>query len=244
MKQAASLVSRRAIGLLILAVLGTLIPTMAFAAEGDSVKLAFTSGDKIYLYISLVLGFFALGFGFYLRSIVMAQSPGSEKMQSVGKAIREGALAYLSQQVRTMLIFVGILAIGLVANYWSSGPTTAIEVAVCFMAGVAASYLAGYTGMLTAVDGNMRTANAALTSYKRSLEVAFKSGAVAGMVTVGMGLIGATLILLIAGDKAMILLVGFGFGGSLAALFMRVGGKPSDEIRLTRKLGLMSRACA
>jgi len=224
MRQASTLVSRRAIGLLILAVLGTLIPTVAFAAEGDNVKLAFSSGDKTLLYISLILGFLALGFGFYLRTVVMAQSPGSEKMQSVGKAIREGALAYLAQQVRTMLIFVVVLAIGLFLLYSSSGTTTGIEIAVCFIGGVAASYIAGYTGMLTAVDGNMRTANAALTSYKRALEVAFKSGAVAGMVTVGMGLIGATLILLVAGDKAMTLLVGFGFGGSLAALFMRVGG--------------------
>ena len=216
--------SLRAIRLLVIAVVASLIPTAAFAAEGDNVKLAFSSGDRIYLYVSLFLGFVALAFGYFLRTNVMAQSPGSEKMQSVGKAIKEGALAYLSQQVRTMLYFVVVLAIGLMALKWTEGPQTAIAVAVCFIFGVAASYAAGYAGMLTAVDGNMRTANAALTSYKRSLEVAFRSGAVAGMVTVAMGLIGASLILLFAGDKAMTLLIGFGFGGSLAALFMRVGG--------------------
>jgi len=225
MKQAGSLISRRAVGLLVLAVLGTLIPTMAFAAEGDNVKLAFSSGDKILLYISLGLGAVALAFGWYLRTSVMAQSPGSEKMQSVGKAIREGALAYLAQQVRTMLIFVVVLAVGLFLLYSKQyNSTIGLEIAICFCGGVAASYIAGYVGMLTAVDGNMRTAHAALTSYKRALEAAFKSGAVAGMVTVGMGLIGATLILLFAGENAMTLLVGFGFGGSLAALFMRVGG--------------------
>src|SRR5436305_5712938 len=78
--------------------------------------------------------------------------------------------------------------------------------------------------MLMAVEANMRTANAALTSYKSSLEVAFRGGAVAGMVTVGMGLIGAALIFFLAQENAMKLLIGFGFGGSLAALFMRVGG--------------------
>ena len=224
MKQARSLVSRRAIGLLFLAVLGTLLPTMALAAEGDGVKLAFSSGDKNYLYFSLGLGFVALIFGFYLRSSVLSQSPGSEKMQSVGKAIKEGALAYLGQQVRTMIYFVVVLAVGLFLLYRADGPGVAGGMALCFILGVAASYLAGYMGMITAVDGNMRTANAALTSYKRSLEVAFRSGAVAGMVTVGMGLIGATGILLFGGDNAIKLLIGFGFGGSLAALFMRVGG--------------------
>jgi K(+)-stimulated pyrophosphate-energized sodium pump len=197
---------------------------MAFAAEGDNVKLAFSSGDRTLLFISLGLGVVALAFGFWLRTSVMAMSPGSEKMQSVGKAIREGALAYLAQQVRTMVIFVVVLAIGLYLLYSRDSTTTGIEIAICFIGGVLASYIAGYAGMLTAVDGNMRTANAALTSYKKALEAAFRSGAVAGMVTVGMGLIGATLILLLAGEKAMTLLVGFGFGGSLAALFMRVGG--------------------
>jgi K(+)-stimulated pyrophosphate-energized sodium pump len=222
--QARSLASLRAVRLLLLAAVGTFIPTAAFAAEGDNVKLAFTTQDRGLLVLSLILGFVALGFGLYMRINVMAQSPGSEKMQEVGKAIKEGALAYLSQQVRTMLYFVVVLAFGLAALYWSAGPSTGISIAICFIAGVGASYIAGYTGMLTAVEGNMRTANAALTSFKRSLEVAFRSGAVAGMVTVGMGLIGASVILLFAGDKAMTLLVGFGFGGSLAALFMRVGG--------------------
>ncbi len=105
-----------------------------------------------------------------------------------------------------------------------NSPTLGFAIAGCFIGGVAASYIAGYTGMLMAVEGNMRTANAALGSYAKTLRIAFRSGAVAGMVTVGMGLIGASLIFLLAQADAMKLLVGFGFGGSLAALFMRVGG--------------------
>src|SRR5690606_29232498 len=79
-------------------------------------------------------------------------------------------------------------------------------------------------GMIMAVSANMRVAAAAQTTYKGALEVAFQAGSVAGLVTVGMGLLGATVIFLVAGEHAMKLLIGFGFGGSLAALFMRVGG--------------------
>src|SRR4029077_1562753 len=81
-----------------------------------------------------------------------------------------------------------------------------------------------YIGMKMAVEGNVRTANAALTSFKGALETAFRSGSVSGMATVGLGLLGATIIFAIFKEKAMQVLVGFGFGGSLAALFMRVGG--------------------
>jgi K(+)-stimulated pyrophosphate-energized sodium pump len=147
-------------------------------------------------------------------------------MIEVGRAIKEGALAYLQQQVKTMGIFVVILAVGLYFLKSSELHSTTLGLAVagCFVGGVAASYIAGYTGMLMAVEGNMRTANAALGSYAKTLRIAFRSGAVAGMVTVGMGLIGASLIFLLAQADAMKLLIGFGFGGSLAALFMRVGG--------------------
>ncbi len=98
------------------------------------------------------------------------------------------------------------------------------DVAFAFLLGVTLSYSAGYIGMGMAVTGNQRTANQALTTYKGALETAFKSGAVAGMMTVGLGLLGATVIFLIFQSDAMKVLVGFGFGGSLAALFMRVGG--------------------
>ncbi|MBV9848752.1 MAG: sodium-translocating pyrophosphatase, partial [Armatimonadetes bacterium] len=93
-----------------------------------------------------------------------------------------------------------------------------------FLVGVGLSYAAGYIGMGMAVTGNQRTANQALSTYKGALETAFRSGAVAGMMTVGLGLLGATVIFLIYQGDAMKVLVGFGFGGSLAALFMRVGG--------------------
>ncbi len=196
------------------------------ASGGENVVLTFTATDQMYLYISLGFGALAIVTAAYLRGKLLAKSPGDEKMQAVGLAIREGALAYLRQQVRTMSIFVVLLAIGLLLMFGGQYGSYMIGVwiAVSFVGGVAASYIAGYAGMIMAVNGNMRTAHAALSSYKNALEIAFQSGAVAGLLTVGMGLIGATLIFLLAGADAMKLLVGFGFGGSLAALFMRVGG--------------------
>ncbi len=202
-----------------------LLPALSLASGGENVSLKFTPTDFNYLYISLGIGLVAIFVGFGIRKSVLEQSKGSDKMQEVGGAIKAGALAYLRQQVTTMAFFVAAIAIGLYFMYSGEyGPMTAIYVAVSFIGGVAASYIAGYVGMIMAVESNMRTAHAALTSYKTSLETAFKSGAVAGLVTVGMGLIGATLIFLLAKGDAMKLLIGFGFGGSLAALFMRVGG--------------------
>ena len=217
--------SPRGLMALMATIAALIAPTAAFAGEAD-VKLNFSESDKVVLYISLAIGIAAVIGAFWLRSAVLKNSPGSEKMQAVGGAIREGALAYLGQQIKLMLVFVVLLAVGLFFMFGNQMDSYLIGglVALSFVGGVSASYIAGYWGMRTAVDGNMRTANAALTSYKKSLEIAFRSGAVAGLITVGMGLLGATLILLFGGEKAMTLLIGFGFGGSLAALFMRVGG--------------------
>ena len=105
-----------------------------------------------------------------------------------------------------------------------TGLALPLGISVAFLMGVSASYGAGFVGMWLAVKGNVRSANAALTSFKDAMELAFKAGGVSGMVTVGLGLLGATIIFLIFRENAMKVLVGFGFGGSLAALFMRVGG--------------------
>jgi len=216
--------SPRDLAMLFLTAFGLIVPTIASAAEGD-VVLNFTSQDKILLYVSLAFGAIAIFVAVAIRSGLMQQSPGSAKMQEVGLAIREGAQAYLGRQVRTMIWFVLALFVGLIFLFKGQyGTPVAIWIGVAFVMGVAASYVAGYAGMIMAVNGNMRTANAALTSYKKSLEIAFRSGAVAGLLTVGLGLIGATIIIIAGGPNAMRILVGFGFGGSLAALFMRVGG--------------------
>ena len=209
-------------GLLLLMLL--MSPLAAFAGEAN-VQLNFTKSDQVYLFISLVIGGISLLVGFMIRSSVLKQSPGDEKMQEVGGAIHQGALAYLRQQVMLMIPFVVIIMVLLYVLYQGQfGSTTAMMTSGAFLLGVAASYTAGWVGMDTAVRGNMRTAAAALTSYAKTLETAFRSGAVAGLITVGIGLVGATAIFFVGGAEAMKILVGFGFGGSLAALFMRVGG--------------------
>src|SRR5690606_25712096 len=132
-----------------------------------AIKLNFSDSDKMYLYISLAFAVISIGFAFYFRKKVLEQSPGDEKMQEVGNAIATGAMAYLSQQVRTMSIFVAILAVVLFFLYLPAyGTSLAIFTSVAFIAGVGASYAAGYIGMKMAVLANMRTACAALTSYK------------------------------------------------------------------------------
>lgn len=202
-----------------------LAPSFAFAGGEASVRLKFTQQDYIYLGISFAFALIAIIVAFFLAQKISKMSPGDEKMQEVGGAIYAGAMAYLRKQITTMLIFVGALSVLLFFLYQGQfGAQWALGTAAAFIGGVAASYIAGFAGMIMAVRGNMRTANAALTSYKAALEVAFRSGAVAGLLTVGMGLLGATVIFLVGGEFATRLLIGFGFGGSLAALFMRVGG--------------------
>lgn len=212
-----------------LAIIGLLEFTeRASFAASDAVQLpAFTQNVNQTLGFVVISAMVALVYGFVLRARVLRLSAGSEKMQEVGEAIRAGAYAYLSKQVRTMLPLVAILAVALFFLFHGqSGYTnaTALGVSVAFLVGVGLSYAAGYIGMGMAVNGNQRTANQALTSYKGALETAFQSGAVAGMMTVGLGLLGATVFFYLFQAEAMKVLVGFGFGGSLAALFMRVGG--------------------
>src|SRR3972149_5984493 len=147
-------------------------------------------------------------------------------MVKVATANRAGAMAYLFRQVKTMFPFVIVLALGLFLIYRqiyadAQGALTYIPigVALAFLMGVAASYGAGFVGMWLAVKGNVRSANAALTSFKKSMELAFKAGAVSGMFTVAFGLLGATVIFLIFRENATKVLVGIGFGGSLGGLF-------------------------
>ncbi len=213
--------------LAVLAAVGGLafLPTPALAAEGENVVLSFDKAGQTTIWVAFAVGLITLLYGlFRLRPFVMRQSPGSEAMQEVGHAIREGAVAYLKRQIMTMIPLVILLAAGLVGLYWRLGTGVALGVGLCFILGVAASYTSGTVGMIVAVNGNMRTANAALEGYRKALIVAFRSGAVAGMVTVGIGLMGASLIVGLFPKNATNLLVGFAFGASLAALFMRVGG--------------------
>lgn len=179
------------------------------------------------LWVVLISSIIALAYGWYLRRRVMSRDPGPASMVNVATAIQEGAMAYLTRQLRTMLPFIAAVTIGLYLLYrpiYAGQPVLAIGVAAAFLLGCFASYGAGFVGMTSAVHGNVRVANAARRSYREALQIAFQAGTISGMFTVGLGLLGATIMFFLFRENAMRVLVGFGFGGSLVAAFMRVGG--------------------
>ena len=195
-------------------------------SEANIALPALSNGQVMILWLILISAFIGLGYGLILVRTVMKADPGPKSMTDVADAIQTGAMAYMRRQISTMIYFVIAIFIALFLMYhhvyhdlWLS-----LGISVAFLMGVSASYGAGYVGMGLAVKGNVRSANAALTSFKGSMELAFKAGGVSGMFTVGLGLLGATIIFLVYQQDAMKVLIGFGFGGSLAALFMRVGG--------------------
>ena len=200
------------------------------AAESDIVLPQLNSNQYGILIAVLLSAFIALAYGGWIVFSVRKADKGSDAMQNVAKAIQEGANAYLNRQAKTMFIFVVIMTLILGFMYWNiyaelpNRLALTIGISIAFFLGVLASYGAGRMGMWLAVQGNLRVAVAALKSFKGALEVAFNAGTVSGMFTIGLGLLGATIIFLIFKENAMKVLVGFGFGGCLAALFMRVGG--------------------
>ncbi|WP_245860525.1 sodium-translocating pyrophosphatase [Candidatus Chloroploca asiatica] len=188
----------------------------------------------------LAISVFGIVYAFVLRAQVLAEDKGTAKMQEVWGFIKQGANAYLSQQFRTIAILIVILTFVLAASVLIVPPTqeaverfgseeaavlwVSIGRAVAFLMGSLFSYAVGFVGMSVAVEGNVRVAAAARKGYNPALQIAYKSGSVTGMLTVGLGLFGGTLIFIVFGIAAPDALLGFGFGGSLIALFMRVGG--------------------
>jgi K(+)-stimulated pyrophosphate-energized sodium pump len=179
----------------------------------------------------LVLGAggLALLFAAYLAYKVISEDPGNERVQEIGAAIHEGAMAFLSREYKLLAVFVVVMTIILtvfidydllnkIEGSNSGLPSTAIS----YICGAFGSALAGFIGMLIAVKSNMRTATAATKGLNPGLRVAFNSGSVMGMTVVGIGIIGITSLYLIFQDARII--SGFGFGASSIALFARVGG--------------------
>ena len=201
------------------------------AQEGGPLEVIFTSTETTYLWVIFVISLLALAFAYYLVREVLAAPEGTEKMKEIARAIQEGAKAYLSRQFRTLGIFLALLTVLLFfilpapENAAHSDFSIKFGRSLAFILGAGFSALTGYVGMWLAVRANVRTANAARESgLCRALKIAFRAGGVAGMFTVGLGLLGATVILLIYKGDATSVLVGFGFGGALLAMFMRVGG--------------------
>ncbi|MDR7419749.1 MAG: sodium-translocating pyrophosphatase [Armatimonadota bacterium] len=196
-------------------------------SESSITLPAFTALETTLLWIVLLASVVSLAYGWLLRQRVLSRDPGPKSMLAVAAAIQEGAMAYLGRQIRVMAPFIVVVMAALYFLYrpiYHDNPGLAVGVAVAFLLGCIASYGAGFVGMTSAVHGNVRVANAAQRSYKAALETAFQAGTVSGMFTVGLGLLGAVVIFMLFRENATRVLVGFGFGGSLVAGFMRVGG--------------------
>jgi K(+)-stimulated pyrophosphate-energized sodium pump len=217
---------------------GPLISSLSavLATEGGWQDFELKGGEWAVLWLSAASALLAIAVGFVLMKSVLAEDEGTPKMKEIAYAIQEGAWAYLKRQFKTIaVILIPVAAIVFVTSteiVKPDGRGTALSFAesgtwrtLAFVLGCLASGLTGYIGMTLATRGNVRTAAAALTnSMPRALSVAFRTGGIAGMFTVGLGLLGATLIIMFFQNTSSAILVGFGFGGSLLALFLRVGG--------------------
>jgi K(+)-stimulated pyrophosphate-energized sodium pump len=201
------------------------------AQEGGPIEAVFGKSEDTALWVILAISIVALLFAWYLVREVLSAPEGTPKMREIAQAIQEGAKAYLSRQFRTLAVFLVVLTIALFfvlpapANAAHSELSIKLGRSLAFILGAGFSAITGYVGMWLAVRANVRTANAARESGLRmALRIAFRAGGVAGMFTVGLGLLGAVVILIIYKGDATSVLVGFGFGGALLAMFMRVGG--------------------
>ncbi len=205
------------------------------AAEGGYQDFSLGGGEFAVLALSGASALVALAVGFLLMKDVLAYDEGTPKMIEIAVAIQEGAQAYLKRQFKTIaVILVPLAAVVFLTSTEVSKPDgetalsffeSGISRTLAFVAGGVLSGLTGFIGMTLATRGNVRTAAAARTgSLPAALKVAFRTGGIAGMFTVGLGLLGATIIILIFQNTSSAILVGFGFGGSLLALFLRVGG--------------------
>jgi K(+)-stimulated pyrophosphate-energized sodium pump len=204
--------------------------------------LGLTTFEQVAIYCVLGVAILGLAYAVFLRRQVLQEDKGTEKMQEVWGWIRDGADAYLKRQLRAIIPLIVVLTI---AVYFSSAivpvtpealhrfeglPEETIKAyislgrAAGFVMGSLFSLMVGQIGMRMAVQANVRVASAARYSFGDSLKIAYRAGTITGMLTDGLGLLGGTLIFVVFGIAAPDALLGFGFGGTLLALFMRVGG--------------------
>ena len=193
----------------------------AFAATTSLVEV--TGNNLTIAYIVLGVALVALAIAYGLRAQVLAQSEGTENMREIAAAVQEGAAAYLTRQFRTLSYFVAIvfaLLFALPGDF-----DVKLGRSIFFLVGAAFSAFVGYNGMWLAVRANVRVAEAARAgSAPKAVEIAFRTGGVVGMLTVGLGLLGAAVVVILYKSDAPTVLEGFGFGAAMLAMFMRVGG--------------------
>ena len=193
----------------------------ALSAANSLVQVTGSNLNLVYLVLGVSL--VALAIAWALRSQVLAASAGTPKMQEIAAAVQEGAAAYLARQFKTLSYFVVIVFVLLFA--FPGDMDVKIGRSIFFLIGAAFSATVGYQGMWLAVRANVRVAEAARQgSAVNAVQIAFRTGGVVGMLTVGLGLFGASLVVVLYQADAPSVLEGFGFGAAMLAMFMRVGG--------------------
>ena len=186
-------------------------------------NLALSSNNLTIVIVVAAVALLALAVAGGLVREVLAADQGTERMQNIARAVQEGAAAYLTRQFRTVAIFVVLIPFLLLLL--PGELDVRVGRSIFFVVGAVFSALTGFIGMWLAVRGNVRVAAAARESgEKLAMRIAFRTGGVAGMFTVGLGLLGAAVVVFIYQGDAPGVLEGFGFGAALLAMFMRVGG--------------------
>jgi K(+)-stimulated pyrophosphate-energized sodium pump len=198
--------------------------------------------ETIAIWSVFSMAILGLLYAVFLRSQILREDKGTAKMQEVWGAIKDGANAYLGSQLRSILPMIAVLTIALFLSVYVVPPSPeaqqrfhgmddnqikliiGIARAVAFIMGASFSLTVGQIGMRMAVEGNIRVASASRRSFADALRIAYRAGTITGMLTDGLGLLGGTVIFIFLGIAAPDALLGFGFGGTLLALFMRVGG--------------------
>ncbi len=201
-----------------------------------------TSLEQTAIWAVFCVAILGLAYAVFLRNQILKEDQGSAKMQEVWGAIRDGADAYLRRQLRSILPLVVVLTIALFLSVYIVPPSPeamerfaglaesqvrliiGLARAAAFVMGAGFSLAVGQIGMRMAVQANVRVASASRRSFGDSLRIAYRAGTITGMLTDGLGLLGGTTIFILLGIAAPDALLGFGFGGTLLALFMRVGG--------------------
>src|SRR5262245_29018180 len=196
---------------------------------------AYSKWEQVALIMNVIIALCGLGYAFTLINQVYGADTGTSRMKEITQAVREGADAYLKRQFTTVGVLIVIITFVLILTKWpwgmssgSPGYSEHVQIAigrgVAFLFGSIFSATVGFVGMRLATAGNLRVAAAARTSFGKALQIGYRTGTITGMLTDGLGLLGGSLIFLYYGEKAYEALLGFGFGGTLLALFMRVGG--------------------
>jgi K(+)-stimulated pyrophosphate-energized sodium pump len=183
-----------------------------------------SGGNLVLVIVVALIALGALAMAAMFRQEVLAAGEGTDNMKNIAQAVQEGANAFLQRQFRTLAIFA-VVAFFLLLALPADDATVRIFRSVFFLVGAGFSATVGYLGMSLAVKANLRVAAAAQTQGRDpAMNIGFRTGATVGMLTVGLGLLGASLVVILFQEHAPSVLEGFGFGAALLAMFMRVGG--------------------